>query len=320
MTELAHRDDIPEDEPGLLEYVATLIDRAGRAAASRLNATLTMRNWLVGQAVSIHVLRNGGHAEYGKRICATLSRTLSWSHILELLPIKAPAARAFYAKQAAAQRLSLRELRGAIARKAYERREIADSQIVRGSAVPLDTFMDPYLLEFLGLQDTYAERDLEAAVIREVERFLLEFGRGFAFLARQKRIPFSDTDHYLDLLLYNRDLRRLVAVDFKIGQFNPRDAGQMDFYLKWLDRYERKDGEEAPIGLILVARADREALELMELHKDGIMVAEYWTEVLPKKELQARLNEILRSAREHLARRAIEPAPRESRDPEVADE
>ena len=340
MTELVARDDIPDDDSGLFSYLVGVIEAGRRLAAQQANASLTMTYWLVGRAVSVSILRHQ-RADYGQQIVATLSPQLasrfggsyeysnlrrmikfyeefpdertvaamspqvSWSHLREILPIPTPEARAFYVQQVIQERLGVRELRGVIGRKAYERREIADSQIAPGTAVPKDTFKDPYLLDFLGMKGAYSEADLEAAIIRELESFLLEFGKGFAFVARQKRIRFDDDDYYLDLLLYNRNLRRLVAVDLKIGPFKPSDAGQMDFYLKWLDRYERKDGEEAPIGLLLVAKSNREVLELMELHKDGIMVAEYWTEVLPKQDLQEHLNEILRSARERLARRGI---------------
>ncbi|MDR0283319.1 MAG: DUF1016 domain-containing protein, partial [Propionibacteriaceae bacterium] len=130
-----------------------------------------------------------------------------------------------------------------------------------------------------------------------------------AFVARQKRIILDGEDFYLDLLLYNRTLRRLVAVELKTERFKAAHEGQLKLYLKWLDRHERQPGEEAPIGLLLVTKANREQIELLEMHKDGIMVAEYWTEVLPKEDLQDRLDDILRSARERLARRGITDSP-----------
>ena len=341
MTELVPRDDVPSGEGEFIDYLVQLVEAGRRAAAVQVNAALTMTHWLMGRAMSLNVLRDQ-RADYGKQIvatvsrqlaarfgrgfdkqslrrmiqfaeafpdyemCATLSRTLSWSHIVELLPLKDPEARLFYANQVGAERLSVRELRGVIERKAYERREIANSRIAPGSAVPLDVFKDPYLLDFLDLKTEYSESDLEAAVIRELEKFLLEFGKGFTFVGRQVRMSIGEDDFYLDLLLYNRELRRLVAVDFKVGKFKAGDKGQMELYLKWLNRYERKAGEEAPIGLLLVSRANRAELELLELHADGIMVAEYWTEVLPKQDLQARLAQIIRDARERLARRGID--------------
>lgn len=243
-----------------------------------------------------------------REIVVTLSQKLSWSHILALLPLRSDDARAFYAREAAVGRWTVRELRHAISRKAWERREIADSQAGPGSMVPADTFRDPYLLDFLGLHDGYLEADLEAALLRDMEAFLLEVGTGFTFVERQKRMVIDGKDFHLDLLLYNRPLRRLVAVELKIGEFDARHEGQMKLYLKWLDRYERQDGEEAPVGLILCAGTSREQVELLEMHKDGIVVAEYWTSLPPKHELEQRLQVMLREARERLARRELSSA------------
>lgn len=118
----------------------------------------------------------------------------------------------------------------------------------------------------------------------------------------------DDDDFYLDLLFFSRPLRRLVAVELKIGKFDARFEGQMKLYLKWLDRYERQEHEQAPVGLILCTEVSREQVELLEMHKDGIVVAEYWTALPPKAELEAKLAEIVRDAQERLARRAIGPA------------
>lgn len=238
-------------------------------------------------------------------IVATLSKRLSWSHFVVLLPLRSDSARNFYADHAAADRLTVRELQRAIGRKAYERREIADSQVGPGSMVPADTFSDPYLLDFLGLHNGYLEADLEAAILRDLEAFLLEVGSGFTFVERQKRMVIDGDDFHLDLLLYHRRLQRLVAVELKLGKFDVRHEGQMRLYLKWLDRYERQKGEEAPVGLILCTEASREQVELLEMHKDGIVVAEYWTDLPPKQELEARLRVMLRNARERLARRRL---------------
>jgi len=246
-----------------------------------------------------------------KQIVVTLGRHLSWSHFLSLLPLRNADARDFYAAQVAESNLSVRELRASIDRKAYERREIANSQVAPGSAVPLDAFRDPYLLDFLGLEAGYCERDLEEALIHDMQTFLLEVGRGWAFIGRQKRIILDGDDYYIDLLFYSRPLRRLIAVELKIGTFRAAYEGQMKLYLKWLDRYERQEGEEAPIGLVLCTEASREQIELLEMHKDGIAVAEYWTTLPPKEELEQRLQLILRQAKERLARREIASAPNE---------
>jgi len=165
-----------------------------------------------------------------EQIVATLSPQLSWSHIRELLPLTSADARSFYADEVAAKRLGVRELRQAIARRAFERREIANAQIPDGSAVPLDAFKDPMLLDLLGLHDAYAEADLEQAILVELESFLLEVGHGFAFVGRQMRMPMGNDDYHLDLLFYSRPLARLVAVELKIG--NPSNQFQVGFWLR----------------------------------------------------------------------------------------
>ena len=161
-------------------------------------------------------------------------------------------------------------------------------------------FRDPYLLDFLGLKDTYAEKDVEAAILREMEALILELGVGFAFVARQKRMQIDDRDYYLDLLFYHRKLRRLVAIDLKIGDFEAADKGQMELYLNWLKRYECEPDEAAPIGMILCAGKSAEHVELLELEKSGIHVATYWTKVLPKKQLERKLHQAVLLARARL--------------------
>ena len=156
---------------------------------------------------------------------------------------------------------------------------------------------DPYLLDFLGLKDAYQERDLEAAILREMERFILELGSGFAFLARQKRFTLDGEDFHIDLLFYQRDLRRLVAVELKLDRFRPEHKGQMELYLRWLDKHERKAGEEAPIGIILCSGKDRGRIELLELDKTGIHVAEYLTVLPPKELMQRKLQEAVAVSR-----------------------
>ncbi|GAA1088570.1 hypothetical protein GCM10009648_30070 [Tsukamurella spumae] len=261
-------------------------------------------NWQIGCLVETEVLA-GERAEYAQEIVATLGQQLSWSHFKVLLPVYSAEARAFYVQQALDARLSVRALRELIGRQGFERREIANAQTAGGSAVPLDSFRDPYLLDFLGLKDVHAERDLEEALIREMETFLLEVGNGWTFVARQKRMTVGDDDFTLDLLFYSRPLRRLIAVELKVGKFRPAFKGQMDLYLKWLNRYERRDDEEAPLGLILCTEASRDQIELLEMHKDGIVVAEYWTALPPKEELQHRITQIYRAAQERVARRTV---------------
>jgi predicted nuclease of restriction endonuclease-like (RecB) superfamily len=198
-----------------------------------------------------------------------------------------------------------RALRDMISRKEYERKEIADTQITNASSIPHGVFKDPYLFDVLGIKDEYLEADIEDAILREIEKFILEFGKGFAFVERQKRMIIDGRDYHLDLLFYNRDLKRLVAVELKYGRFAASDAGQIKLYLGWLDRYERREGENAPVGLVLCSESGREEIELLKLDRDGIMVAEYWTTLPPKAEFEQKIHAILGETRERLARRDL---------------
>jgi len=161
-------------------------------------------------------------------------------------------------------------------------------------------FRDPYILDFLGLKDSYAEKDLEAAILREIESFILELGVGFCFVARQQRMQIDDRDYYLDLLFYHRKLRRLIAIDLKIGQFEAADKGQMELYLGWLKRHAGEPDEAEPLGMILCAGKSTEHIAFLELQKSGIHVASYWTDLLPKRELERKLHEAVRLARARL--------------------
>ena len=243
-------------------------------------------------------------------IVVPLARQLSWSHFLLLIPLQSQAARLFYASHAVQAAWGKRELIRQIERKAFERSAIADSKLALAAApdaapdlshVLAGSFKDPYFFDFLGLPQGYLENDLEQALIRELEQFILELGKGFAFVERQKRMIIDGEDFYLDLLFYHRRLKRLVAVELKIDRFKAAHKGQMELYLNWLDKYERQSDEAAPIGLILCAQAGTEQVELMNLQKDNIMVAQYWTELPPKAVLEAKLHTALIEITERLA-------------------
>jgi predicted nuclease of restriction endonuclease-like (RecB) superfamily len=162
-------------------------------------------------------------------------------------------------------------------------------------------FRDPYFLGFLGLKSSFHEKDLETAILREIESFIVELGDGFTFVGRQKRIQVDNNDYYVDLLFYHRKLRRLVAVELKLRKFQAADKGQMELYLRWLNKHERQPGEKSPIGLILCADKSDEHIELLELEKSGIRVAHYLTELPPRKILEKKLHNAIRLARERLA-------------------
>jgi predicted nuclease of restriction endonuclease-like (RecB) superfamily len=256
------------------------------------------------------------------RIVSALLRQLGWTHFTLLIPLKDPLAREFYAEMCRIERWSTRQLRQKIDGMLYERTALSKKpdQLIRrelaalresDKIAPALVFQDPYMLDFLELKDTYSEKDLESALLREIERFLLELGAGFAFVERQKRIVLDGDDYYIDLLLFHRRLRRLVAIELKIGDFKPADSGQVELYLRWLDRHERQPSEETPLGIILCAGKKRETVEYLDLDARGIHVAEYLTELPPRQVLQERLHRALAAARARLALGAIAGSERE---------
>jgi predicted nuclease of restriction endonuclease-like (RecB) superfamily len=244
-------------------------------------------------------------------IVATLSRQLGWSHFVDLIPIKDPLKRELYAEMCRIERWSVRALRQKIDGMLFERTALSKKPeaLIRkelsalrekGELTPALVFRDPYMLDFLELADTYSEKDLESAILREIERFLLELGAGFAFIERQKRITLDGDDYYLDLLFFHRRMQRLVAFELKIGDFKPADAGQMELYLRWLDRHERQPSEQTPLGIILCAGKKRETVEYLNLDARGIHVAEYLTELPPREVLEDRLHRAIEAARNRL--------------------
>lgn len=228
-------------------------------------------------------------------IVSTLSRQLSWSHFKEIIYLKDSLMQQFYIEMCLMDKWSVRTLRNRIDSMLYERtalsakpedlieieiRQIREKQKIEPEVV----LKDPYLLDFLGLKDHYLEKDLEDSILREIELFLLELGAGFSFIERQKRIMIDNEDYYIDLLFFNRKLKRLVAIELKTTKFKAEYKGQMELYLRWLDKYEKQDGELPPLGIIMCTDKNIEQIKLLELDKSGIHVAEYLTE-LPSKEL-----------------------------------
>jgi predicted nuclease of restriction endonuclease-like (RecB) superfamily len=338
------------DEAALLTDLRKLIQSARQQIATAANSATTLLYWHLGRRLLAGSLQDE-RAQYGKRILATVSRELtvefgqaftlrslyraiqfcqgftdyqivstlstqlSWSHFIELLPIKDPLARDFYAEMCRIERWNVRTLRQKIGGMLFERTALSrkpeaviSAEIAKlrdGHLTPDLVFRDPYLLDLLGLKGAYSERDLESAILREIEGVLLELGSGFAFVARQKRMSVGKDDFYLDLLFFHRQLRRLIAVELKLESFQPAHVGQMELYLRWLDKHERAPGEDAPIGLILCASADAEQVELLELDAKSIRVSEYLTELPPLPLLRARLHQAIEHARESAARRLL---------------
>jgi len=280
----------------------------GSAVVERLSDALTQEYGRGYSAQNLRHMMRFAEAFPDETIVSTLRRELSWSHFKALIYLDDDLKRDFYAEMCRIERWSTRQLQQRIDSMLYERtalsrkpetliREELDALRDQNRLTPALVFRDPYVLDFLGLRDRYLERDLEDAILREIEAFLLELGAGFAFLARQKRITIDGEDYALDLLFFHRGLRRLVAIELKLGAFKPADKGQMELYLRWLDRYERQPGEEPPLGLILCAGKKAETIELLALDEAGIHVAEYLTELPPRDLLEARLHMAITTAR-----------------------
>jgi len=245
------------------------------------------------------------------KIVSTLWRQLSWSHIKLFLYIEDNLKREFYIEMAKLERWSVRVLDNRINSMLYERTAISkkpketvkhDLELLKNEQklTPDLVFRDPYFLDFLGLRDKYSEKDLETAIIVELQNFIIEFGSDFAFMDRQKRISVDNEDYYLDLLFYHRRLRSLVAIELKLGNFKAAYKGQMELYLRWLDRNMKLDGENSPIGLILCAGKSEEHIELLRLENSNIKVADYLTQLPDKKLLEQKFRAAIEIAKQRL--------------------
>ncbi len=257
-------------------------------------------------------------------ILQTVSGKLSWSHIVELLAIKTKEEQDFYAYMAIESKWSVRELRHNIHIMSYER-TLASQKSKTALKIPsiskeqADELMqpdillkDPYILEFLQLPNNFYENELENAILKEIGKFLLELGTGFSFLARQKRITVDGDHFYIDLLFYNRKLKRMIVLELKKGKFKPEYKGQMEFYLNYLKEHETLPGEEAPIGIILCTEKSHSQVQLMDLLNSGIHVAEYWTELPPREVFERKVQEIVLQAKENIARLSNKSADNDS--------
>ena len=303
--------------------------------------------WHIGHRINTDVLGNK-RAEYGKQVVETLSRQLhehfqtrqfslrslrrmmqfaeefpdiqivsqlatqlTWSHFLEILPIKDGLSREFYLTMAASGQWGRNLLRKQIDGMLYERTVIAGKDDVRikqelanlrenNIMTPDLVFKNPYFLDFTGLKGYYSERDLEDMLITGLQQFIMELGNGFTFVDRQKRMIIDGEDFYLDLLFYHRKLHRLIAIDLKKGKFKAAYKGQMELYLRWLDKYERQEGEETPLGLLLCSEGGEEQIELLQLDNSGIKVAQYYTELPPRHLLIEQLQKQLTLAKQRI--------------------
>lgn len=250
-------------------------------------------------------------------IVSAVQRQLSWTHIKTLIYIDDPLKRDFYLQMCQQEGWSTRTLQERLDSMLFERTALSrqPEELIASELAalrdareinPALILKDPYVLDFLGLQDRYLEKDLEDAILRELENFLLELGAGFSFVARQKRIQIDNDDFYIDLLFYNRRLKRLVVIELKLGEFKAEYKGQMELYLRWLAKHEQEPDEAPPLGIILCSGKKQEQIELLELDASGIHVPEYLTQLPPKALLQQKLHDAIERSRQRLENRGEE--------------
>lgn len=343
---LAGEGIIPTLEPNeLVDDVCQIIDNSRSKVAVIANYETTMLFWNIGNRINTEIL-DRKRAEYGKQIVINLSKVLqerygskgyevrslrrmmqfaqlfsdfqivsqaatqlTWSHFIELLPLKDELQREFYITMACFEKWGRNTLRDKIDGMLYERTLISgkpdefiktelsklrDENVLNPDLV----FKSPYFLNFAGLKGYYNEKSLEDNLIIGLEQFILELGVGFSFVERQKRMIIDGEDFYLDLLFFHRKLKRLIAIELKLGRFKAAYKGQMELYLRWLEKNETEDGEESPLGLILCAEGGHEKIELLQLDKTRIKVAQYLTELPEKRLLQEQLRKQILIAKE----------------------
>ena len=288
----------------LIQDLRQIIEDARGHLATTANYELTMMYWHIGERINREVLGNQ-RAEYGKKIVAQVAQQLTWSHIVEVLPLKNDIAREFYITLDASERWGRNRLRKEIDGMLFERSAISGKpdELIKKELTGLRednvltpdlVFKSPYFLEFTGLKGMYSEKSLEDCLVAHLEQFIIELGNGFSFVARQKRMIIDGEDFYLDLLFYHRRLHRLVAIDLKKGRFKAEYKGQMELYLRWLEQNEMEPGEESPLGLLLCTEGSEEQIELLQLDKSGIKVAQYLTELPPRDVLMRQIRNPLK--------------------------
>lgn len=328
----------------LLNDIVQLIHHGQQRVATEVNSTIVLLYWSIGKRINDELL-DEKRGEYGDKvienvaqqlsfqfgkgysrsalfrmvrfaklypdaeIVATVSRQLSWSHVVILCQIENDLQRDFYMQMSCVEMWSVRMLRHKLDSMLFERTAISaqPEKVIKyelekfkntQQLTPKLVFRDPCILDFMGLGTKYSESDLESAILDHIAEFIQELGTDFCFLARQKRMSTKNKDRYLDLLFFHRGMRRLVAVELKMGDFEPEHKGQMEWYLRWLDKNERKEGEEKPIGIILCANKDQEDVEYLELDQTGIHVAQYLTALPPKRLLEEKLHAAIAYARQ----------------------
>jgi len=286
----------------------------GKEVLKKLSVELTRQ---FGKGWSLYKLQHCVRAAYTfseDEILYAVRTQLTWTHLRSLMSIEDELKRKFYMEMARVERWDTRTLderidsllfeRTALSRKPEEliRKEL--SKIEETDLLSPDVvFRSSYFLDAIGLTDVYSEKELENAILTNLQMFIREMGNDFAFLDRQKRLTIDSTDYYIDLLFYHRGLRRLVAIDLKLGKFKPEHEGQMLLYLRYLNSNERKIGEESPIGLILCSEGNTEHIEYLMLEDSSIKVAQYYTQLPDKELLSKKLHKAIAIAREHFVKK-----------------
>ncbi|MBO7414942.1 MAG: DUF1016 family protein [Bacteroidaceae bacterium] len=283
----------------------------GKQVVKNLSLRLTER---YGSGWSVYKLQHCVRSAYTfseEEIMYATRTQLNWTHLRTLMGIKDPLERQFYAQMCGMEHWDTRTLDEKIDQQLYQRTAISrkPEEVIKqeltevrenNQLLPDLVFRSSYFLDMLGLPDIFTEKDLESAIITQIEDFIKELGSDYTFVARQKRITVDATDYYLDLLFFHRELRRLVAIDLKLGKFKPEHEGQMLLYLRYLNQNERKDWEESPIGLILCSEGNTEHIEYLMLDESSpIKVAQYYTQLPDKKLLAQKLKKAIAIAREN---------------------
>lgn len=252
-----------------------------------------------------------------QKIVSTLSKELSWSHFVLICSIEEDLKRDFYTEMTRIHRWSVRGLKAQLDSMLFERTAISKkpNKVIEQNInllkeqdiiTPSMVFKDPYFIEFIGGQEACSEGELEDLIITNITQFLQELGNNFCFVARQKRMSTGKKDRYLDLLFFERRMARLIAIDLKIGSFDPAYKGQMEWYLNWLDKNERLPNEAKPLGIILCAGKDEDDIEYLQMDNTGIHVAQYISSLPPKHLLEHKLREAVNLARENYTKKLIE--------------
>ena len=285
------------------EYGKQIVVSAGRQLTAKYGRSFREKN--------LRRMMQFANVFDDEQIVVSLIRQLSWTHFRTLIPIKDSLQRDFYTQMCRIETWSVKTLRNKIDGMLFERTAISKKpdELIKQELKELTdndklspdlVFKDPYFLDFTGLKGTYSERSLEDAILNELQFFILELGSGFAFIERQKRMIIDGQDFYLDLLFYHRKLKRLIAIELKLGKFKAQYKGQMELYLRWLEKYEMQADEEKPIGLILCAEGNHEQIELLQLDQAGIRTAEYLTELPDKKLLKQKLHNVIEQNKKRL--------------------